>query len=384
MRLISRTLNQIQSPVSAAQNLMRDYRGKRALLDLSQGSPSYATAPAIAKHIAEAALAPDGGKYTTRAGFEKLRELVADDISELYSGSVTSNQILITAGCNQAFCIAVSALADVDDEVILCVPFYFNHDMWLRLERIRPVYLESGSGFSPDPDAARALISARTRAIVIVTPGNPTGVTIPRSVIDAFGELARKSNIALIIDETYKAFRAGDGAAHGLFSRTDWPQHVVSLHSFSKEFAIPGHRVGAVVGDSALIVEMMKFFDCISICAPRLGQEAMIEALTNCKEWRRSRAAELRQKEARFRVAFASRPGGFELCSAGAFFGWVRHPRGAGTTEQVVLQLLQECGILVLPGTIFTPSDGSYLRFSFGGLSIGEIDELGERLCEFS
>src|SRR5262245_40223350 len=149
MRLISRTLDQIQSPIGSAQLLLRQYQGHRPLLDLSQGAPNYATAPVIADHIAKIACSPDGGKYTSRPGIDKLRELVADEISEAYAGMVKPDQVLITAGCNQAFCLAVSALADYGEEVILPAPYYFNHNMWLHLDRISPVYLYSEPHFVP-------------------------------------------------------------------------------------------------------------------------------------------------------------------------------------------------------------------------------------------
>src|SRR4051794_24375591 len=138
MRLISRTLDQLQSPITAATRMLAEYAGRRPLLDLSQGSPAYATAPVIAKRIALVARQPEGGRYTSRPGLETLRNLLAEEISREYAGSVSANNVLITAGCNQAFCVAVSALADHGDEVILTVPYYFNHDMWLRLDRLSP------------------------------------------------------------------------------------------------------------------------------------------------------------------------------------------------------------------------------------------------------
>src|SRR5438093_600024 len=110
MRLISRTLSQIQSPIGSLADLLRDYKATRPMLDCSQGAPSYATAPEIAARVAEVAASLDGGKYTTRPGLDRLRSLIADEISEAYGGSVRADNVLVTAGCNQAFCLAVSAL----------------------------------------------------------------------------------------------------------------------------------------------------------------------------------------------------------------------------------------------------------------------------------
>lgn len=383
MRLIPRTLDLIPSPIGFAHDLVRQYQGNRRVFDLTQGTPGYATAPVIANHIAEVARDFDGGRYTPRPGLDRLRTLVADEISDAYAGNVSADQVLITAGCNQAFCCAVSALAESGDEVILPVPYYFNHDMWLRLDHVSPVYLHSAPDFVPNPEVAEALITNETKAIVLVTPGNPTGLTIPPSVIHRFGDLAKKHNIMLILDETYRVFRTVEEPAHRLFEGLSWADTVVSLHSFSKEFAIPGHRVGAAIAHRDLIIEMMKLFECMSICAPRLGQEAVIAGLTSAKDWRHSKVLEIREKQFRFESVLGTRPGGFELCASGAFYGWVKHPAVGESTNQVVRRLLLEHGVLVLAGNIFTPTDTQYLRFSFGNLSTSEIDELGERLREF-
>ena len=166
MRLISRTLDQIPSPISSADDLLRQYQGGRPVLDCSQGAPAYPTAPEIAARIASVAASPDGGKYTTRPGLYRLRELLAAEISEAYCGTVNPEQVLITAGCNEAFCVTVSTLADHGDSIILTVPYYFNHDMWLRLDRMSPIYLPCTSQCLPDPAVAAGLITESTRAIV--------------------------------------------------------------------------------------------------------------------------------------------------------------------------------------------------------------------------
>jgi aspartate/methionine/tyrosine aminotransferase len=384
MKLISRTLNQVESPMDNIYALAAQYEGNLSLLDLAQGVTNYATAPVIANHIAKVACDPDGGKYTSRAGIEQLRNIVARELSNEYAGKVTSENVLITAGCNQAFCIAVSALADFEDEIILPVPYYFNHKMWLQMEHITPVYLSTAPNFIPNPEYAESLITDKTKGIVLVTPGNPTGSTINPSIIHKFAELATKYDIMLILDETYKVFRTFDEPPHELFAKNGWSNNIVSLQSFSKEFAIPGHRVGAAIAHPDLITEMMKLFSCMAICAPRLGQEAVIAALTKAKNWRQDRVMEIHAKQAQFETVFLNKPGGFELCSSGAFFGWVRHPITNKCTDYVLRKLLFDHGILSLPGTIFAPSDEHYLRFSYANLSLDDIADLGLRLREFS
>jgi aspartate/methionine/tyrosine aminotransferase len=380
MRLTSRTLQLAPSPISSAQALVREYTGEKPIFDCSQGVPHYPTSPEIAARIAAVAISPEGGRYTARAGIEALRVALADELSAAYEGTIRPNQVLITAGCNQAFCTTLSALAEPGDSVIVVEPFYFNHDMWLRLDGIRPAYLRCEPGFVPDASAAEALISPRTRAIVLVTPGNPTGVAIPPAVIDDFVDLAMGRGVMLVLDETYRVFRDDPGRPHAVFSNDRWDEAVVSLHSFSKEFAIPGHRVGAVVGHPDLIGEALKLLECVAVCAPRLGQEAVMEGLRSSTQWRRTRAMEMRDKLESFRRGFAQSPGGFSLAASGAFFGWVQQPASSQSSEETVRRLVVDSGILALPGTLFTRRDEGYLRFSFANLSLVEIDELANRL----
>ncbi len=380
MRLINRTLEQIESPIGATDHLLDLRPADLPLLDLSQGSPNYPTAPAVAARISAAARSEDGGRYTRGPGLDRLRELVASEFSDDYEGSVRPDQVFITAGCNQAFCVTISALADVGDEVIMTDPFYFNHDMWLRLDRLHPVYLPTAPTFLPDARRAEALITGRTRAIVLVSPGNPTGVTIPAETIADFARLARERDLVLILDETYRAFSGSSEVPHHVFRDQEWDRSFVSLRSFSKEFAIPGHRVGAIVGHPDLLREAGKAYDCVSICAPRLGQEAVITALTDGREWRAAKSREVGDRVGAFRRMMRSSPGGFELGSAGAFYGWVRHPFERESTANVTARLITEQAVVVLPGSAFTRSADRYLRFSLGNIGPAEIEQLGERL----
>lgn len=351
------------------------------MLDLSQAAPSYPTAPAVVARIQEVAASPDGGKYAPQSGIAPLREAFAAELTGAYRAEIRPDQIMITAGCNQAFTLISSALAEPGDELMIPVPYYFNHDMWLRLDNIGVIHLPLGEGYIPDPAVAEQLITATTRAIVLVTPGNPTGATIPPEVIASFVGLARKHDIVLVIDETYRSFRPTTEPAHAEFARAGWDDHVVSLHSFSKEFAIPGYRVGAAIGHPALLAEAMKILDCIAICAPRIGQEAALAGLSLATDWRAEQVERTARLQARFEEMMDTKPGGFELASAGAYFGWVRHPFDQPTGD-VIRRLLFDHDVLTIPGTAFTPADEGFIRMSFANLDLDDIDLLADRLNE--
>jgi aspartate/methionine/tyrosine aminotransferase len=232
----------------------------------------------------------------------------------------------------------------------------------------------------PDPEAAQALITPRTRAIVLVTPGNPSGVTIPPNVLAGFYEVAKRHDIALILDETYRSFRGTAEPAHELFADPDWARTLVSLHSFSKDLAIPGYRVGAVVASPELNREVMKLLDCVAICPPRVGQEAAWAGLASAREWRRARANEVMEKRRGLEKALADRPGGFELVTCGGFFGWIRHPFAGRGTDAVVRDLITRYDTLVISGTAFLPDDRQMFRVSFGNVDLAGLTEFARRL----
>lgn len=373
----------IASPIAEAHAWLPHRTHDRPLLDLSQAAPSYPTAPVIAARVAQVAAEPDGGRYAPPPGLPALKEAFADELS-VGGASITPDQVLPTAGCNQAFCVTTSAITEPGDEVILQVPYYFNHDMWLKLDGVTPQYAFPDDDMQPSVERTAALVTDRTRAIVLVSPGNPTGVTVPPATIRAFADLARAHDIALIVDETYRNFRGTTEPPHDLFADPNWVDTVVSLHSFSKDLAIPGHRVGAVVAGPAVIYEIMKLLDCVQISAPRIGQEAVVAGLRGAHTWRAEQSARIVRSLDRFRAVMSDRPGGFELVSSGAFFGWVRHPFHREPTTDVIKRLVLDHDVLAIPGTAFTPTDDRWIRFSYANLDEPELDELGARLAEMA
>ncbi len=381
MRLNPRILGEIDSPVETTYALVDECDTKRGFLDLAQAAPRYPAAPPVVEHIVSVARRPDGGDYADLSGLPRLRAAFAAELCRDYRGAVGDEHVFITAGCNQAFCLVTSALATQGDEIILALPYNFNHDMWLRMQGIVPVYLEPGPGLAPDAGLAARLVTPRTRAIVLVSPGNPSGVTITPDAVAGFADLASRHGIALILDETYRSFRGTDEPAHTLFADPGWPETVVSLHSFSKDLAIPGYRVGAVVAAPTLLREVRKLADCVAICAPRIGQEAAWAGLMHAGHWRHERARELAAKRAWLAAAMADRPGGFELLTAGGFFAWIRHPFAGRPTADVVRELAVVHRTLVIPGTAFLPDDRGMLRVSISNLDRAGLTDFTVRLA---
>jgi len=357
---------------------------ERPLINVSQAAPATPPPRALREAIAEVALSDDSAHlYGPVLGLPGLRAALARQIGEIYGAQVAPGQVAITSGCNQAFAAAIATLAAPGDAVIVPAPWYFNHQMWLEISGIETVPLGSGPGLLPDPAAAEALITARTRAIVLVTPNNPGGVEYPADLVLAFQDLARAHGLALIVDETYRDFDSRPAPAHQLFQTPDWDETFIHLYSFSKAYRLTGHRVGALATSPARMLEVEKFLDTMAICPNQIGQRAALWGIENLGQWLAGERAEILARRALIEAGFAGLPG-WRLLGAGAYFAYVEHPFAGEPSEALCQRMVREIGVLALPGTMFTPagsaSGGRQLRIAFANIDADGIATLFERL----
>ncbi|MBM85511.1 MAG: aspartate aminotransferase [Rhodospirillaceae bacterium] len=373
----------IDPPIAEAQSWIagRKFSPCKPLLDLAQAVPSYPPAESLLAHLANRIALFETAQYTEIPGTRELREGLAAHMSESYGGRISAGNVLISAGCNQAYCLAILALARSGDEVILPVPYYFNHLMWLQMQGIKPIPLpfRIDRDGVPDPQQAAGLITEKTRAIVLVTPNNPTGAIYPPDVISAFRDLAAERKIALIIDETYKDFIDG-GAPHRLFQDENWGETVVQLYSFSKVFSLTGYRVGSLIAGPRVIQTVTKIMDTIAICAARFSQDAALFGLKNLSDWVSEKRTTINARQDKMKSIFGSNKGGYELISSGAYFAYVRHPFNGTDAKSVAKRLVDDHSILCLPGSFFGPQQERCLRMAFANADVEEISELSDRL----
>jgi aspartate/methionine/tyrosine aminotransferase len=374
-------------PIPEAQSWTRRYGGSHGpLIDLSQAVPGSAPHPDLLERLAASAGSAPGAKYGPISGDADLRTSYAADLSRVYGGLVEPDDIAITAGCNMAFFVTMMLLARHGDAVLLPTPWYFNHQMSLDMLGIepRPLPCRPDAGFVPSVADAEPLIDERVRAIVLVTPNNPTGAVYPAHVIEGFAELCRRRDIVLVVDETYRDFLpAGANRPHGLFASDEWRGTVVQLYSFSKSYAIPGHRTGAVTADAALIAQLAKILDCIQICAPRTAQVALPWAIDGLRNWREGNRSEINRRIDVFRQALAPVPE-WRIESVGAYFAYLRHPFPGRTAQDVAEKLAVERGVLCLPGSYFGPGQEGHLRVAFANVAAEVLSGLTERLKGFA
>jgi aspartate/methionine/tyrosine aminotransferase len=372
-------------PIPEAQGWLRGYDGGRGpAIDLSQAVPGYPAHPEMLEQLGIAAGSPAAASYGPILGDAALREAYAAEVSRQYGAEIRPTEVAITAGCNLAFVVAAMAVAKAGDAILLPAPWYFNHEMTLRMLGIeaRPLPCAAEAGFVPDPSDAERLVDGQVRAIVLVTPNNPTGAVYPPPVIAAFADLCRSRGIRLVVDETYRDFLADPAAApHELFAG-DWRGHVLQLYSFSKSYCIPGHRAGAVVASESDLAQIAKVLDCLQICAPRPAQLVLPWAIPALADWREANRAEIAARAAAFTAAFQRLPD-WRVDSIGAYFAYVRHPAPQRGAVRLAEALATSRGVLALPGPYFGPGQEGHLRVAFANAGADRIALLGERLAGF-
>ena len=370
-------------PIPQAHAWAARYDGSSgAALDLCQAVPGWAPHPEVLAHLAREAVDPANARYGLINGDLALRETYAAEMSRVYGGGVAPDQVAITAGCNQAFFLSMLAIAQAGDAVLLPLPWFWNHQQTCTMLGIEPRALpcRAEDAFVPDPALAETLIDERVRAIVLITPNNPTGAVYPPEVITAFYDLCQQRGIWLILDETYRDFLpAGQDRSHDLFTRPDWPETLIQLYSFSKAYCVPGARMGAITAGSALIPHLMKALDCLHICPQRPAQAALRWAIEALPAWREENRARINGRAAVVREVFAGLSG-WRLESLGAYFAYVRHPFDRPAAA-VVERLAADFGAVCLPGPAFGPGQHQHLRLAFANTERDGLHDLSGRLA---
>jgi aspartate/methionine/tyrosine aminotransferase len=366
----------------------RDFPADKPLINLSQAAPVAPPPAPLARAMAEALIEnPASHLYGPVLGLPDLRAELAAQWSAGYGGTITASQVAVTAGCNQAFCSVMATIAGPGDAVILPLPYYFNHKMWLDMAGVATQVLPTGDDLMPDPERAASLITPETRAIVLVSPNNPGGVAYAPALIRAFFDLARARGLALIVDETYRDYLDTDAAPHDLFADPDWDDTLVHLYSFSKAYRLTGHRVGALMASEARLAEVEKFLDTVAICPPQVGQIGALWGMRNLRDWLAGERAEILARRDAMVAGFQRLPG-WQLLGCGAYFAYARHPFDAAS-DMVAKDLVDRAHILTLPGTMFGPrleegGDGqaeATLRIAFANADAAGLAEVCDRLA---
>jgi len=289
-------------------------------------------------------------------------------------------RVVATAGGNQAFMNAILAVTDPGDEVILQVPYYFNHEMAVGIAGARAVLVPADASNQLDLEAIERAITPRTRAVVTVSPNNPTGAVYPESALRAVNDLCRSRGVFHIHDEVYEYFTYGDTPHFSPGSITGAAAHTISLYSLSKAYGMAGWRLGYMVIPDTLWETIDKIQDTLLVCPPMVSQHVALAAL----RVGRAHSSSHLDRLVRMRTLIAeglTQPGvPCDLMPAeGALYYFVR----VHTTLDdlaVAERLIRQHRVAVIPGSAFGASGGCYIRVSYGAVEEATVEESISRL----
>ncbi|WP_293125788.1 pyridoxal phosphate-dependent aminotransferase [Microcoleus sp. bin38.metabat.b11b12b14.051] len=360
-------MQSVQSPIiPIVGELIRQNPGT---ISLGQGIVYYNPPQEAFEKIPDFFANPDSHKYKAVEGIPELQNAIAAKLKTDNGIEINNkNCIVVTAGSNMGFTNAILAITSAGDEVIIQSPYYFNHEMAAIMANCQPVIVETDANYQLNIPAIKQSITDKTRAIVTISPNNPTGVVYAAEALREVNEICRQHNIYHISDEAYEYFTY-DGAKH--CSPATFPnssEHTISLFSLSKAYGFASWRIGYMVIPEHLLVSVRKIQDTILICPPVISQYAALGALQvgriYCDNYVRA-IASVRQLVLDELNTIPN------LCTispaAGAFYFFLKVDTELDTME-LVERLIREHHVAVLPGTTFGMDKGCYLRVAYGAL----------------
>ncbi|MBW3627935.1 MAG: pyridoxal phosphate-dependent aminotransferase [Gemmatimonadetes bacterium] len=363
----------VQSPIIP---VVADWiRSCPGTISLGQGVVYYGPPDEAFEALAAFARAPQN-KYGAVDGIPELREAIAAKLAAENGIEVGPAQsVVVTAGGNMAFINALLAVVDEGDEVVLPSPFYFNHEMAVTMVGGRVVTAPTADDFQLDPDSIRRALTRRTRAVVTVSPNNPTGAVYGAETLREVNDICREAGVYHISDEAYEYFTYGDARHFSPGSLPLTEAHTISLFSLSKAYGFASWRVGYMVIPAHLAEAVSKIQDTIVICPAVVSQHAALGALRAgvgyCREKTKAIAA-TRETVLHELAAIES------ICSVARADGALYFVLRVETDEsdvRLVERLIREHGVAVIPGSTFGLDGGCYLRVSYGALDGDTVTE---------
>ncbi|MDH3582453.1 MAG: pyridoxal phosphate-dependent aminotransferase [Hyphomicrobiales bacterium] len=340
-------------------------------VSLAWGLPSFRTPEHIRAAVAEALKNdPDIGKYALPNGLPELRQRVARLHRAQTGVKVDADQhVLITAGNMQGMNSLFRAIIDPGDEVIVTDPGFASHIQQIRIHGGHPVHwvLDEGRGWQPDLDSLPALVTARTKAIVLVTPSNPTGAVFSKTDLVAIGEFALDQGILIFIDDPYSYLVYDDtDKCFNLASQQKCFEQLVYLFTFSKIHAMSGWRLGYMVLPDWLRGEVLKVHDATMICAPRISQVAGMAALGGNTEHMETFKSILATRRKLICERLDRIPHVYEYVKPdGAYYVFPRIVTPHQDSREFCLRLLNDARVAATPGIGFGPHGQHHVRLAY-------------------
>lgn len=357
--------NIVELPKSGIRKFFDLLESMKDVVSLTVGQPDFVTP----WHIREAGIESlEQGKtyYTSNAGTPALREEIDRYLSRRFGVSYDPrSEIIVTVGGSEAIDLAVRAVVEPGDEVIIPEPSFVCYEPIVRMAHGNPVIVETKSEdhFKLTPDALRRAITKKTKMLVLPYPNNPTGAIMTKEELEGIAEVLRGTDIAVLSDEIYAELTYGKrhvsvASLPGMWERT------VLVSGFSKAYAMTGWRLGYLCAPAPLAEQMLKIHQYAIMCAPTTAQLAAVEALRNGDEDVEMMVAEydMRRKFIRKGLSDIGIPS-FE--PEGAFYIYPEIGQYGLSSEEFCERLLYEHQCAIVPGTAFGKCGEGFARISY-------------------
>ncbi len=350
-------------------------------ISLGQGVVGWGPPEAAYEGIEHFRKDADNHKYKLSQGIPALLELIGEKLrKENDIGLVPQERVFVTAGANMAFLNAILAITDPGDEVILPSPFYFNHEMAVTMLGCRPIIVPSDNEHQLDLPALASAITERTRAIVTVSPNNPSGTVYPEEDLRAVTTLCREHGLFHISDEAYEYFTYEGHRHFSPGSAQDADEHVISLFSLSKAYGFASWRIGYMVTPPQLVDAVKKIQDTNLICPPVVSQYAAMGCLQVGQAYCEEKLGAVRDIRSLVLERLADWNSFAQASPAlGAFYVLLKVNVDLPALD-LTRRLIENHKVAVIPGSAFGLTDACYIRLAYGVLDRPTCEEALERL----
>ena len=338
---------------------------------LAWGLPSFRTPAPIRTAVAQALEKdPMVGMYALPGGLPELRAAAAREHERRTAQRVDpETRVMITAGNMEGLQSLFHAIVDPGDEVIVTDPGFVSHISQIRFNGGIPVFwqMNEAKGWELDIDALPGLIGPRTKALVLVTPSNPTGAILSKSTLRAAARIARDHGVLIVLDDPYSFFTYENrDRFFNLAADPEFAENIAYLFTFSKAYAMSGWRAGYMIVPEALLTEVVKIHDLTMICTPRISQVAALSALQN----EPAHLDEFQRILDRRRTLICERldrlPHVFDYVRPqGAYYVFPRVIADHSSSVQFSHDLLKLARVTVTPGSAFGPSGEHHVRMAY-------------------
>ncbi len=341
-------------------------RAGEKVLHFEIGRPDFDT-PEYIKRAAEQALADGKVHYTSNFGLMELRQAIADKLKRENNVDYTASEVLVTVGLSEAVFAVLATILEEGDEILVPDPVWLNYINVPNLLGAKAVTygLTEETGFQMNLEEVKAKITPKTRAIVIITPNNPTGGVLSEDVLKELAEIAVSNDLMVISDEVYERL-VYDGAKHiSIASLPGMKERTFTMNGMSKAYAMDGWRLGYVAAPEEYILAMNKFHQHNTTCAPNFVQVAAIAALNEEGDEVKEMVKEYQRRRDYAVKAINEIPGLHCECPKGAFYIFINCKSLNMKSADLSAYLLEEAKIALVPGDVFGPGGEGYLRMSF-------------------